>query len=170
LNAGASIVNDISGFTFDPGMPSVVAEAEASAVVMHIQGTPRTMQQDPVYHDLLGEVSAFLEEAVAKGRRAGIVQMMIDPGIGFGKRLEHNLELIAKLNTFHSLGCPVLIGPSRKSFIGSLLGLPVDERLEGSLAAAVACILNGAHILRVHDVKETKRAARVADAIKLAIR
>ena len=166
LKAGASIVNDISGFTFDPAMPLVVADAGASAVVMHIQGTPGTMQQDPSYGDLIGEVSGFLEEAVEKGRRAGIEQMIVDPGIGFGKRLEHNLELIGQLKRLGTLGCPVLVGPSRKSFIGMLLDVPVVDRLEGSLAAAVACILNGAHLLRVHDVKETRRVAVVADAIK----
>ena len=166
LKAGVSIVNDISGFTFDPAMPSVVAEAGASAIVMHIQGTPKTMQQDPQYRDLIGEVAGFLEEAVGKGRRAGIGQIMIDPGIGFGKRLEHNLELIARLDRLRESGCPVLVGPSRKSFIGMLLDVPVADRLEGSLAAAAACILNGAHILRVHDVKETKRVATVIDAIK----
>jgi len=166
LQAGASIVNDISGFTFDQDMPSVVAGAGASAVVMHIQGTPKTMQQNPTYQDLMGEISTFLEESLAKGRRAGIDQMIVDPGIGFGKRLEHNLQLIRQLKSLEALGCPILVGPSRKSFIGAILGLPVNERLEGSLAAAVGCILNGAHIIRVHDVKETKRAALIADAIK----
>jgi dihydropteroate synthase len=166
LRAGASIVNDISGFTFDQAMPAVVAEAGASAVVMHIQGTPKTMQQNPTYQNLIGEISVFLEESVAKGRRAGIDQIIVDPGIGFGKRLEHNLQLIGQLKRLTPLGCPILVGPSRKSFIGALLDLPVNERLEGSLAAAAACILNGAHILRVHDVKETKRAARIADAIR----
>ena len=166
LKAGASIVNDISGFSFDAALPSVVADAGASAVVMHIQGTPQTMQHDPSYHDLIREVSSFLEDAMDKGRRAGIEQMIVDPGLGFGKRLEHNLELIGQLRRLEALNCPILVGPSRKSFIGMLLDVPVVDRLEGSLAAAVACILNGAHILRVHDVKETKRVAVVADAIK----
>lgn len=166
LKAGASIVNDISGFTFDEAMPSVVAAAGASAVVMHIQGTPKTMQVNPVYSDLMGDVIRFLRDSIEKGRRAGIKQLMIDPGIGFGKRLEHNLQLMGRLNEFKVLGCPILVGPSRKSFIGAILDVPVSERREGSLAAAVACILNGAHVLRVHDVKETKRAAMIADAIK----
>ena len=166
LAAGASIVNDISGFTFDAAMPSVVASAGASAVVMHIQGTPKTMQQNPSYSDLLGEVAGFLEEAVERGHRAGVEQIMVDPGIGFGKRLEHNLRLIGALGRFRELGCPVLVGPSRKSFIGTLLDLPVDQRLEGSLAASAACILNGAHVLRVHDVRESKRVAAVIDAIR----
>ena len=168
LKAGASIVNDISGFTFDKALPVVVAEAGASAVVMHIQGTPKTMQQNPSYQNLIGEICEFLEAAVERGRRAGITQMIIDPGIGFGKRLEHNLTLIGKLSAFEYLGCPILVGPSRKSFIGAVLDLPVNDRLEGSLAAAVASVLNGAHLLRVHEVKETKRAVMIADAIKHA--
>jgi dihydropteroate synthase len=166
LKAGASIVNDISGFTFDPMMSSVVAEADATAVVMHIQGTPQTMQENPSYENLIDEVTMFLRHGVEQGRRAGIERMLIDPGIGFGKRLEHNLLLIGQLKEFNALGYPILVGPSRKSFIGAILDVPVSERLEGSLAAAVVCILNGAHVLRVHDVKETKRAALVADAIK----
>ena len=168
LNAGASIVNDISGFKFDKAMPVVVADAGASAVVMHIQGTPKTMQQNPSYRDLIGDVCEYLEAGVERGRRAGITQMIIDPGIGFGKRLEHNLALIGQLRAFETLGCPILVGPSRKSFIGAVLDLPVNDRLEGSLAAAVASVLNGAHLLRVHEVKETKRAVMIADAIKQA--
>jgi dihydropteroate synthase len=166
LSAGASIVNDISGFTFDPMMSSVVGQANATAVIMHIQGAPQTMQENPSYDDLIGEVSAFLKKGLEKGRQAGIAQMLIDPGIGFGKRLEHNLQLIGQLKGFNSLGFPILVGPSRKSFIGAILNASVAERLDGSLAAAVACILNGAHVLRVHDVKETRRVALVADAIK----
>jgi dihydropteroate synthase len=166
LKAGASIVNDISGFTFDRMMPSIVGQTAATAVVMHIQGTPQTMQENPSYDDLIDEVRAVLREGIEQGRRAGIAQMLIDPGIGFGKRLEHNLQLIGQLKRFSTLGFPILVGPSRKSFIGAILNVPVSERLEGSLAAAAACILNGAHVLRVHDVKETKRVAMVADAIK----
>ena len=168
LSAGATIVNDISGFMFDPAMPRVVAEAGASAVVMHIQGTPKTMQQNPSYTDLMDEVGAYLAGSVEKGRAVGIEQMIIDPGIGFGKRLEHNLQLIAQLDQFATLGCPILVGPSRKSFIGAILDVGVDDRLEGSIAAAVTCVLNGAHIVRVHDVKETKRAVLVADAFRQA--
>lgn len=170
LQAGATMVNDISGFTFDADMPGVVGRAGASAVVMHIKGTPRTMQLDPTYEDLFGEIRAFLELSVLRGRDAGITQMIIDPGIGFGKRQEHNLQLISGLGEFGTLGHPICVGPSRKSFIGTILGLPVEERLEGSLAAVVACVLNGAHIVRVHDVKEAVRAVRVADAIKASRR
>ncbi|MEK9139276.1 MAG: dihydropteroate synthase, partial [Bacteroidota bacterium] len=134
----------------------------------HIKGTPKTMQMNPTYEDLVGEVSAFLERGLERGRRAGIDQMLVDPGIGFGKRLEHNLQLISSLTQFALLGYPILVGPSRKSFIGAVLDVPVEERLEGSVAAAVVCMMHGAHVLRVHDVKETKRAAMIADAIKHA--
>ena len=165
LAAGAVIVNDVTGFVSDPAMPDVVAKAGASAVVMHMKGTPRVMQQDPQYDDLFGEIALFLEQALERGRRAGIRQLIVDPGIGFGKTQRHNLELIDGLFRLRSLGVPILVGPSRKSFIGALLDAPTEDRLEGSLAASVACILNGAHILRVHDVKSTRKAALVADAI-----
>ena len=126
------------------------------------------MQLDPTYEDLLREVSEFFQIGLECGRRLGISQMMIDPGIGFGKRQEHNLRLIKGLSNFRSLGYPIVMGPSRKSFIGNILGLPVEDRIEGSIAASVACILYGANILRVHDVKEAKGAAMVADSIKRA--
>ena len=166
LSAGAVIVNDVSGFTLDPEMAPVAAAAGATAIVMHMKGTPQTMQSDPRYDDLFGEIEGALAAAIRVGRDAGIRQLVIDPGIGFGKLPKHNLALLAGLRRFTLLGCPLLVGPSRKSFLGSLLDLPVEQRLEGSLAAAVACILNGANILRVHDVRETVRAAKVADAIK----
>ncbi len=166
LAAGAVIVNDVSGFSFDPAMPEVVAKGRASAVVMHIKGTPKTMQTNPQYDDLFGEITGFLRGALDKGYRAGIRQMIVDPGLGFGKTFQHNLELIAGLPAFSHLDTPILVGPSRKLFIGAILDAPVEQRLEGSLAAAVACILNGAHILRVHDVQSTRKAALVADAIK----
>lgn len=165
LRAGAVIVNDISGFRFDPKMPSVVAASGGSAVLMHIRGTPKTMQQDPMYDDLFGEIGSYLREGLAMGRRAGVEQMMVDPGIGFGKSQRDNLRLIAGLSRLSSLGCPVLVGPSRKSFIGNILGLPVEDRAEGTLAAVAACIFNGANVVRVHDVRGAVRAARVADAI-----
>lgn len=166
LDAGAVMVNDISGFRFDPDMPAVVARAGASAVLMHIKGTPKTMQMNPVYKDLFGEVIGYLKEGIDLGKAAGIHQMIVDPGVGFGKSLQDNLDLIGGLSRLDVLGHPILVGPSRKSFIGVLLDLPVAERLEGTLAAAVACILHGAHILRVHDVREVWRAGRIADALK----
>ena len=166
LRAGAVIVNDISGLTFDAGMPHVVANHRASAVLMHIKGTPKTMQQNPHYDDLFGEVLGTLQRSLDRGIAAGVEQLIVDPGIGFGKRQVDNVQLIAGLSRLKQLGYPILIGPSRKSFIGTILDLPIDQRLEGTLAAVVASILNGANIIRVHDVKEARRAALVADAVR----
>lgn len=166
LDAGAVIVNDISGLTFDTEMAAVVASKGASLILMHIKGTPKTMQDNPVYGSLFGEISDFLSARIETARKAGVTQIMVDPGIGFGKRVEHNLQLIKDIGRLQGLGCPIVLGASRKSFIGTILDVPIDERLEGSLAAAVAAVLNGVHILRVHDVMETKRAVMVADAIK----
>ena len=168
LRAGASIVNDISAFHFDPAMPAVVAEADAAAVLMHIRGTPKTMQSNLEYRDLWGEILAYLQEGIDRARASGVRQLLVDPGIGFGKTAHQNLRLIAELRTMRRLGLPILVGPSRKSFIGEILGLPVAERLEGTLAAVVGAVLNGAHVVRVHDVRETVRAVRVADALKSA--
>jgi dihydropteroate synthase len=168
LRAGASIVNDISAFHFDPAMPAVVAEADAAAVLMHIRGTPKTMQSNPVYRDLWGEILAYLQEGIERARASGVRQLLVDPGIGFGKTAQQNLRLIAELRAMRPLGLPILVGPSRKSFIGEILGLPVAERLEGTLAAVVGAVLNGAHVVRVHDVREAVRAVRVADALKSA--
>jgi dihydropteroate synthase len=168
LAAGAVMVNDISGFGFDPGMAAVVGEAGASAVVMHMKGTPQTMQVNPVYADLFGEILAYLSGALARGKSAGVRQMIVDPGIGFGKTVTDNYRLLGGLSRFAELGVPVLVGPSRKSFIGAVTDLPVGERLEGTLAAVTACILNGANIVRVHDVREARRAAQVADAVRRA--
>lgn len=166
LDAGAVIVNDISGLTFDKEMAAVVASKGASLILMHIKGTPKTMQDNPVYGNLFGEISDFLSAGIETARKAGVTQIMVDPGIGFGKKVEHNLQLIKDIGRLQGLGCPIVLGASRKSFIGRILDVPIDERLEGSLAAAVAAVLNGVHILRVHDVMETKRAVMVADAIK----
>lgn len=167
LRAGAVIVNDISGLRYDAAMPKVIADHSASAVLMHMKGEPRTMQQDPHYDDVVGEVGAFLQRQAEVAEHAGITQIIIDPGIGFGKTLAHNVALIRHLRAFAELGYPVLVGPSRKSFIGAILDLSVGERLEGTAAAVTACVLNGASIVRVHDVKEMKRVARVADAFGL---
>lgn len=165
LLAGAVIVNDISGFRADCEMPGVIAEAKASVVIMHMRGTPLTMQQQTAYDDLFGEIGAALSAAVTKAREAGIDQVIVDPGIGFAKGLKDNLRLMAGAGRFQDLGCPVLVGPSRKAFIGEILSLPVDDRLEGTLGAAVAAAMLGAHIVRVHDVKPVCRALKVADAI-----
>ena len=168
LQAGADIINDISALRFDPEMISVVAREQVPIILMHMQGTPRTMQAEPRYDDVVREVRDFLAAQLTEALRRGVAQqaIVIDPGIGFGKTLEHNLALLRGLPALAALGAPLLVGASRKAFIGKVLGLDADERLEGSLAAAVAAILNGANILRVHDVRETVRAARIADAIR----
>ncbi len=168
LEAGAVIANDISGFGVDEAMPEVVAAAGASVIVMHMRGTPRTMQQHTTYENLFGEIKDVLAAAVAKARRAGVAQIIVDPGIGFAKGVKDNLRLMAGANEFRSLGCPVLVGPSRKAFIGDILGLPVDDRVEGTIGAAVAAAMFGAHIVRVHDVRPVRRALAIADAIRHA--
>jgi dihydropteroate synthase len=165
LEAGAVIVNDISAGAADPAMVNVTAAHGASLVLMHMKGTPQTMQENPDYDNLFGEIRAYLASAVKKAREAGIAQVLVDPGIGFGKTVDHNLRLLKGIHRFSNLGCPVVVGPSRKSFLGAILGLPVGERLEGTLAACVAAILGGAHVIRVHDIREAKRAALIADAI-----
>jgi len=165
LRAGAAIVNDISGLNFDAAMASVAAAHGAALIVMHIQGTPKTMQHDPVYKNVVEEVKESLSRSVEKARDAGVENILVDPGIGFGKRLEHNLSLIRNLHRLAELHCPIVIGPSRKGFIGTLLNLPVDQRVEGTAAAVAASVIYGANIVRVHDVKEMKRIAVVVDAI-----
>jgi len=164
LRAGASIVNDISALRFDPAMASVVAEFGAGLVLMHMLGTPKTMQQDPHYEDVVREVREFLAERALYAQSQGIPReaIAVDPGIGFGKTVEHNLELLRRLPELVELGFPVLVGPSRKSFIGAILGLGVEERLEGTLAACAVAVVRGADILRVHDVREVRRAADLA--------
>lgn len=165
LSAGAHIVNDISGLRFDSKIAYVTAQHHAALVVMHIQGTPETMQINPQYDDVVAEVKSALEESVQKAVNAGIENIIIDPGIGFGKTLEHNLQLVKNLTAFQSLQRPILVGTSRKKFIGELLNAGVDEREEGSAASVSAAIMNGANIIRVHNVQSMKRVATVVDAI-----
>jgi dihydropteroate synthase len=167
LDAGAAMVNDISGLHSDPELARVAAEAGAAVVIMHIQGTPRDMQKDPKYADVIGEISEYLAEGIARAEAAGLTreQIVVDPGIGFGKTLEHNLEILRRLREFRNLGCPVLVGTSRKSMIGKILDLPADQRVEGTAATVALAIAAGADIVRVHDVKEMVRVVRVADAI-----
>jgi dihydropteroate synthase len=167
LEAGADIVNDTSAFRFDPAMPGVVARAGAGVVLMHMRGTPLTMQAAPRYDDLVGEIAAFLADRIRLAGAAGIPEerIIVDPGIGFGKTVEHNLELLRRQADFIALGRPLLLGFSRKAFLGALLGLPPDERLEGTIAAAVLSVERGAHILRVHDVGPVARAVRAAEAV-----
>ena len=169
ISAGASIINDISGLRFDPQMPKVAAKNEVPVVIMHIKGTPGNMQVDPTYKALIPEIMDYLMQGISIAREAGVPddKIIIDPGIGFGKTVEHNLEIIKRLEEFTGFEKPVLLGHSRKSFIGKLLGdLPVTERIEGTTAAAAIGIFNGANMIRVHDVAETVRAARIADRIK----
>ncbi|HET7004256.1 MAG TPA: dihydropteroate synthase [Candidatus Binatia bacterium] len=168
LDAGADIVNDITALGFDPAMAALVANEKVPVVLMHMRGTPRTMQADPQYHDVVREVRDFLAERLYDAMDAGIDadSVILDPGIGFGKTIEHNIQLLRGLPVLAALGQPLLVGVSRKAFIGKILGLTADQRLEGSLAAAVAAVLAGANIVRVHDVAETCRAVRVADALR----
>jgi dihydropteroate synthase len=171
LAAGADIVNDISALRFDPEMAALLAREKVPVVLMHMQGTPRTMQAEPRYTNVLGEVRDFLEAQIGVALEAGVERknIIVDPGIGFGKTLDHNLILLRGLPALASMGYPLLVGASRKTFIGKILGAEPDERLEGSLAAAVAAVFGGAHIIRAHDVKETCRAVRVADAIRFGM-
>ncbi|MHB9035359.1 MAG: dihydropteroate synthase [Armatimonadota bacterium] len=168
LDSGALIVNDISAGTFDSNMPLLLAERRCAAIIMHIKGTPKDMQLSPEYHDLLGEVCGFLRDRVKALVEAGVDEraIIIDPGIGFGKTADHNLELLRRLREFTSTGRPILVGTSRKATIGQVLGgLPADDRLEGTAATVAISIANGADIVRVHDVKEMVRVARMSDAI-----
>lgn len=168
LDAGALIVNDISAGTFDENMPTLISDSKCAVVIQHIKGSPKNMQADPQYDDLLGEISGFLRERVKALVDAGVDERMIiiDPGIGFGKSVDHNLELMRRLRELKSIGRPILIGTSRKSTIGKVLGgLPATERLEGTAATVAISIANGADIVRVHDVKEMTRVTRMSDAI-----
>ena len=165
LNVGARIINDITGFSSDE-MIRVACDNRAAVVVMHMQGTPQTMQKSPVYADVVGEIISFFKERIKKLKTAGIDEITIDPGIGFGKTLAHNLEIFRNIDKFCALGYPVLIGASRKSFISGISGVGLDDRLSGSLAGACASVLKGASVVRVHDVKETRRALDIVDAIK----
>ncbi len=169
LEAGASIVNDISGMRFDPEMPAVISRFKVPVVIMHLKGTPKNMQVNPAYEALIPEVVDYFRAGIRLASEFGIPDdmIMLDPGIGFGKTYEHNLEIINNLDQFSLLEKPLLIGPSRKAFLGKILGdLPAHERLEGTAAAVAISIIKGAHIVRVHDVKEMARVAKVADAIK----
>jgi dihydropteroate synthase len=167
LDAGAEIINDISALRFDPEMGKVASEYDTPVVLMHIQGTPKNMQENPSYTDLIQEISDYLNESIEMAKISGIAEdkIIVDPGIGFGKRAKHNLVILKNLEKLRHLGKPISVGVSRKSFIGDVLHLPTEERLEGSLAALAVAVSNGANILRVHDVKESKRVAQMVDAI-----
>lgn len=167
LDAGAQMINDISALRFDPKMGKVAAESKVPLVLMHIKGTPKDMQRDPSYENVIGEITGYLKESIDMAQDAGIAKekIIIDPGIGFGKRVQDNLNILKNLQEFSILGCPIMIGCSRKSFIGRILDLPTEERLEGSLGALAVAVINGANMVRVHDVKESKRTVALVDAI-----
>jgi dihydropteroate synthase len=166
LKEGAVIVNDISAFNFDKKMPEITAQYNASCILMHIKGNPKNMQLKPEYKDVVEEVYNYLGNSIILARDSGIKQIFIDVGIGFGKTLEHNLTLIKNLSKFKELNYPLLLGVSRKSFLDKIYPTPLNKRLDGTIAANSAAILNGVNVIRVHDVAENKRAARVADKLK----
>lgn len=165
LQAGAVIINDITGLQKTPEMAKVIARNKAGVILMHMQGNPRTMQDAPGYEDVIQDIKNFLNKSIIMAENAGIEQIVVDPGIGFGKTQAQNLELIRRLEEFKELGKSILLGVSRKSFIGGVLNLPVEERLEGSLAATVIGVLNGATLIRCHDVGATDRAIKMSQAI-----
>jgi dihydropteroate synthase len=167
LDAGAAIVNDVTALRHDPGIGGLCAERGAGLVLMHMQGDPRTMQANPVYDDVVDEVKAFLAERLEVAVDAGVDEerIWLDPGIGFGKTLDHNLELLRRLGELRELGRPLVVGTSRKSFLGKIDGSPVGERVGGTIASSVLAAANGADVLRVHDVAETAQAVRMASAI-----
>ncbi len=167
LDAGASIVNDVTALRHDPALGALCAERGAGLILMHMQGDPRTMQEEPVYDDVVDDVKAFLAEQLEAAVVAGVAEerIWLDPGIGFGKTLDHNLELLRRLAELRELGRPLVVGASRKSFIGKIDGSEVGERLGGTLAASVLAAAEGADVLRVHDVAEAAQALKVASAI-----
>jgi len=168
LKAGASMINDISALRLDPDVSFVAAESGVPVILMHMKGTPENMQKNPVYDDLLGDIKGFLEDAVERAMEAGIREdlILIDPGIGFGKTFDHNLQIIRQLPSFLSLGRPLLIGTSNKAFIGEILGKKVNERMTGTMATVAIAAMHGAHVVRVHNVKEAVETVRMVDAIK----
>lgn len=167
LSAGARIINDITGMQKFPEMAEVISRYGAGVIVMHMQGSPETMQENPRYGNVVEEVKEFLASSIKISEAADMNpdQIAIDPGIGFGKNQKHNLILLKNLDKLVQLGKPILLGVSRKSFIGNILGLPPEDRLEGSLGASVVGVVKGASIIRTHDVKETRSAVIIAEAI-----
>jgi dihydropteroate synthase len=168
LDAGADLVNDVSAFGYDPAMANLVAGRGVPAVLMHLRGGFGEMHRAPAYRDVMGEVVSELGAAVGRAARAGVPRdhLILDPGIGFSKDAAHSLEALRRLGEMEALDRPLLVGPSRKSFIGKVLDLPVERRLMGTAAAVAACVLRGAHVVRVHDVREMVEVVRVADAIR----
>jgi len=167
IEKGAEMVNDISGLRFDPDLRKIVAGYEVPLILMHIKGTPKNMQDNPRYHSLMEEIISYLRKSIKLAEESGVdpARIIVDPGIGFGKTTAHNLEILRRLEELKSLGRPILVGLSRKSFIGNVLGLPQEERLEGGLAATSMAVSGGARIVRTHDVKPTRRAVDMVQAI-----
>ncbi len=167
LDAGASIVNDVTALRHDPEVGTACADRGAGLILMHMQGDPRTMQENPSYDDVVDDVKAFLAERLEAALDAGVAEELIwlDPGIGFGKNLGHNLELLRRLGELRELGRPLVIGTSRKSFLGKIDGSPVEDRLGGTIASSILAAAEGADVLRVHDIAEAAQAAKVASAI-----
>ena len=167
LDAGARLVNDVTALRADPELAGLCADRECEVVLMHMLGTPQTMQDNPVYEDVVDEVKAFLAERIERAVSEGVAEarITVDPGIGFGKTVEHNLELLRRLGELRDLGRPICVGTSRKSFIGKITGRPVDRRLGGTIASSVLAYANGAAMLRVHDVREVREALTAAEAI-----
>lgn len=167
IEAGADIVNDISGLTFDPAMKTILSNSNIPVIIMHINGKPKTMQKNILYKNLIDDIKQFFLKQIRVAHRSGIEKnnIILDPGIGFGKTFDHNFSIIRRLKEFKELGCPLLIGPSKKAFIGDALELPLDDRVEGTIATVVAGILNGSNIVRVHNVKEVKRAVIITENI-----
>jgi dihydropteroate synthase len=170
IEAGAQIINDISGLHFDPSLAQVAAREDSPLILMHIRGTPETMQKDVHYSSLFSEIIRYLKDSIFAAESAGLdpEQIIIDPGIGFGKTVEDNLLILKHLYEFRILGKPILLGTSRKSFIGKILNAEVENRLEGTLSSLAIGVFNGAHIIRSHDVLQAKKAIAVADAVRLA--
>lgn len=167
LEAGARIVNDVSGLQKEPRLADLCAEFNATYVLMHTLGDPKTMQQNPEYEDVVEDVTAFFEKQLTEAKKRGVQKIILDPGIGFGKKLDHNLKLIAHLDKFQKFGFPILVGASRKSMIGKILNdRPTDERVTGTVALHYHALLKGAKILRVHDVKEASDSIRIFNAVQ----
>jgi len=167
IEEGAEMVNDISGLRFDPDLRKIVAGYGVPLILMHIKGTPKNMQDNPRYHSLMEEIISYLRKSIKLAEESEVdpARIIVDPGIGFGKTTAHNLEILRRLEELKSLGKPILVGLSRKSFIGNVLGLPQEERLEGGLAATSMAVSGGARIVRTHDVKPTRRAVDMVQAI-----
>lgn len=168
VEAGANIINDVSGLSFDNNMIGIVESFNIPVVIMHMKGNPQNMQLNPKYKDIVNEILDFFKMKIKTAIQSGINRSMIilDPGIGFGKTVEHNFELLSRLNEFNVLELPIMIGPSRKSFIGITLDLPPEDRVEGTAAAVSAGVMNGASIVRVHDVKSMKRVVRIIEKVR----